>query len=78
MSKYLEQVMEFDKGDRHKKYSLLTRPNYVKATTNGEISYDYKEQTYVVYEETYAYGVGRTPYPKVAVAMLECYCKEYL
>ncbi|AUR92185.1 coil containing protein [Vibrio phage 1.170.O._10N.261.52.C3] len=78
MSKYLEQVMAFQENKRNFKHNLLTRPNYEKVTTNGEISYDTRTDEYVVYEETYAHEVGRTSYPKVAVNMLETYAEEYL
>lgn len=50
----------------------------VKVTENGEICLDNITREYVVFDETYAYEVGRTYYEKCAIAMLEAYSKYYL
>lgn len=52
--------------------------NLERVTENGEICKDLNTKEYVVFDETYAYEVGRTHYPKCAEAMLEAYCEEYL
>lgn len=49
-----------------------------KVTENGEVCYDYKTKEFVVYEETYAYEVGRTAYPLCAYYMLQVYADNYL
>ena len=50
----------------------------VKVTENGEICLDNITREYIVFDETYAYEVGRTYYEKCAIAMLEAYSKYYL
>lgn len=49
-----------------------------KVTTNGEICFDADEKEFVVFDETYAYEVGRTTYPMCALALLESYSAYYL
>jgi hypothetical protein len=49
-----------------------------KVTEHGEICFDYTTREFVVFDETYAYEVGRTHYPLCAYAMLETYGEEYL
>lgn len=53
-------------------------PVEIKVSLNGEICYDTGTEEYIVYEETYAYLVGRTCYPLVALSMLESYGENYL
>ena len=43
-----------------------------------EITFDKETNEYIVWDETYTYTVGRTQYSKVAIAMLDAYCKYYL
>lgn len=50
----------------------------IKITPNGEITYDETTKLYTVWDETYAYEVGTTHYPKVAEAMLQAYCDYYV
>lgn len=42
------------------------------------ISYDSETKEYTVWDETQAYTIGTTCYPKVAEAMLQAYCTYYL
>ena len=67
-----EDVLAFDR------HGYLPEGTLQRVTTNGEISYDVDSQIFVVYDETYAYEVGRTSYPLVALHMLQAYCKHYL
>lgn len=65
---------EFDPKDQMPKWS----GGHIKVTKNGEISWDSQTREFVIWDETYAYEVGRTHYPLCALAMLETYAKEYL
>lgn len=78
MSVYLKQVETFQDSRRHNLGEDEKVNSCIKVTTNGEISFDAVNKEYIVFEETYAYEVGRTSYPKVAVSMLETYVKNYL
>lgn len=44
-----------------------------KITPNGEICFDLSTFEYVVFDETYAFEVGRTSYQFIAEAMLDVY-----
>ena len=47
-------------------------------TNNGEITYNYAEKEFTVWDETYNDTVGKTNYPLVAYEMLRVYAEEYL
>lgn len=74
MSK-LEDIVE---NFHNRRDTFYKSEKLVRVSSNGEISYDTITKEYVVFEETYAYEVGRTCYPKVATTMLKTYAKEYL
>lgn len=72
--KLLEEIkLEIDK---EKQMRHFVEDDYY--TKNGEITFNKKTNLYTVWDETYAYTVGTTQYPKVAEAMLEAYIKYYL
>jgi hypothetical protein len=47
-------------------------------TENGEVCYDYYKSDFVIFDETYAYEVGRTKYAMCAYAMLVSYTENYI
>lgn len=79
MNEIRQSILDFDIETALSNFrttnSELTR---VKVTKNGEVSYDLEDREFVVYDETYAYEVGRTPYPMLAWCMLTAYCEHYL
>lgn len=78
MCKYEDQVLDFQENKRHNLPEEDRNNLCIKITTNGEICFDAVNKEYIVFEETYAYEVGRTSYPKVATNMLKVYSEEYL
>lgn len=51
---------------------------YIEEKYRNFITFDSVTRIYTVWDETQAYTIGETSYPKVAEAMLDAYSKYYL
>lgn len=68
-------MFKLELTDNHKSIRDLSCVPY---TENGEITYNTLTGEYTVWDETYAYIVCKTNYPKVAEAALQAYDEHYL